>query len=109
MNCIRCNARSYGEFCFRCKPRKPIKKESDKALDLRKYIKEVARPYLDKKYGRICNVKLCGSRNMLDVDHILTKGSRPDLKRDLDNMQYLCRPHHIAKTNGVDLELIHSI
>lgn len=61
---------------------------------------KVAIPYLDKKYGHVCNKKGCTVDTNLDVDHIKTRGAHHELKFDVKNMQYLCRPHHREKTDG---------
>ena len=59
---------------------------------------KVAIPYLDKKYGHVCAVKGCGETRNLDVDHIKNRGSNPNLRYDVKNVQYLCRKHHMEKT-----------
>jgi 5-methylcytosine-specific restriction endonuclease McrA len=40
----------------------------------------------------------CGSRHRLEVDHILSVATRPDLAFDLDNTQTLCGSCHAKKT-----------
>lgn len=66
------------------------------------WIEEVARPYLIEKFGDIC--QCCKEVHYPhDVDHILSKGSRPDLKEDLDNLQLLGRfPCHRLKTDHIE-------
>lgn len=68
----------------------------------------VARPYLDKRYGRHC--KKCGKmppKNMTtgeygyhDVDHIIKRSVAPGRVRDVKNVQYLCRDCHRKKDCG---------
>lgn len=102
-SCLRCGAGCYGEYCFRCKPRKPIdritrpKQKGKEYERWRKFREEVAIPYLDSNYGRKCVD--CGAEGALDIDHIKNRGSRPDLKYDLQNLMYRCRMCHIIKTN----------
>lgn len=71
-----------------------------RAQKLAAFIKEEARPWLDEHRGHVCSVPHCTVINPLDVDHIKGKGAHPELKYDLNNLQYLCRLHHIEKTNG---------
>jgi 5-methylcytosine-specific restriction endonuclease McrA len=40
----------------------------------------------------------CGSRDGIQLDHILEQRLRPDLSADPENLQPLCRPCHAAKT-----------
>lgn len=62
---------------------------------------DVAYPYLAKKFGKKCTH--CSATDVpLDVDHIIKRGSHPELKYDLDNMQLLCRSCHHKKDNTVD-------
>ena len=61
---------------------------------------KVARPYLDNKFGHICSVEGCNEMRNLDVDHIKNRGSHPELRYNVNNMQYLCRAHHREKTDG---------
>ena len=83
---------------------KPIKKKGKRTTEYERWRDEVAIPYLDMTYGRICagckGVR-CGNQQ-LDVDHILNRGSHPALRMNLDNVQYLGRyPCHVEKTNGI--------
>jgi predicted restriction endonuclease len=64
---------------------------------------KVAKPYLDNKYGHVCSVKGCNETTNLDVDHIKNRGSNPNLRYDVKNMQYLCRAHHRAKTDHKEI------
>lgn len=76
------------------KPRKPIKKKGKRTLEYEEWRDNIAKPYLDKKYGHICSKGLCNITTGLDVDHIIKRGSHPELKMSLSNVRYLCRPHH---------------
>ena len=49
-----------------------------------------------RRDGWACVV--CGSRLRLEVDHVQPVERRPDLALSLDNLQTLCRAHHIEKT-----------
>lgn len=102
VHCKKCGSPyHYQSFC----PlnRKPIKKRSDKQIDFDKWKETVARPYLIKKYGNICQ---CCKRpafinEKLDIDHIETIGGHVNKKRDLSNLQLLCRfPCHRNKTDN---------
>lgn len=100
--CIICGKRAYSDYCFQHKPKKRITQKGPKTIEYEAWRDEVARPYLDKHFGRVCascGGTRCGN-NQLDVDHKLKRGSRADLKMDLDNVQYLGRyPCHFEKDN----------
>lgn len=109
-SCTVCGKRAYSDFCVQHKPRKPIavskrpKQQSDKEKDYQKWKEEVARPALIERYGNFCSC--CGrpakAGEKLDIDHIENKGSHPELKRELSNLQLLCRvPCHFRKTNNL--------
>lgn len=92
----------YKTFC-RFVKRKPIPKQSDKEKEYQAWKEEVARTYLINKYRNKCNCcnRPAFSHEKLDIDHILGKGSRIDLKTNLNNIQFLCRyPCHDNKTNN---------
>ena len=77
------------------KPMKRIGKQGRKYQDFRN---TVAYPYLIARYGEKCAD--CGAKEVqLDVDHILKRGSHPELKYELTNLQLLCRPCHDRKDN----------
>lgn len=102
--CQVCDKRCYGNFCFLHKPRKAIPKQSDKEKQYQMWKEDIARPYLISKYGNNC---FCCGRSAypgekLDIEHTLTKGSRPDLKRSFSNLSLYCRyPCHRNKTDGI--------
>lgn len=80
---------------------KPIKQRGKEYAKWVTFRDMVAKPYLDKKFGRICAVEGCPETEHLDVDHIKGRGSHPGLRYDVTNLRYLCRPHHIARTSSV--------
>ena len=94
--CKLCAKRSYGEYCFAHKPRKPIKKIGKRTIEYEIWKENVAKPYLERK-GHKCAE--CGATGKLDIDHIQNRGSQPELKMNLLNIQYMCRSCHIRKTN----------
>lgn len=73
----------------------------------RVWLHNVARPYLDKRYGRDC--ALCkapppvneetGEVGYHDVDHIKKRGSNPQLKMSVHNIRYLCGNCHRNETD----------
>ena len=82
---------------------KPSRQSLLKRRQYENWRDKVAKPYLDEKYGRIC--RKCGKSNcdscergVLEVDHIIGRAARPDLKMSLENVQYLCRECHYQKT-----------
>lgn len=84
------------------KPKRRIKQQSDKEKLYQVWKEEVARPALILRDGNRCSC--CGQyysvRDKLDIEHTLTKGSRPDLKRDLNNLTLMDRICHNKKTDG---------
>ena len=74
-----------------------INRYGRRAQEQAEWIREVGRPTIIKRDGEIC--ACCGARDNLTVDHIKTKGSRPDLKRDINNLQLLCFVCHRRKTD----------
>lgn len=78
---------------------KPIKQRGKQAKLWEAFRDKVAKPYLDKKYGHVCSVKGCQQTEALEVDHKKNRGSHPELRYDVKNMQYLCHRHHREKTD----------
>ena len=106
MTCAKCGNRAYGEYCFRCKPRKPLPKTGKEFSRYEHWKKTVAVPYLDAHYGHVCTIMGC-SDTKVDIDHIKTRGGHPELKYNLTNIRYLCRQHHRQITDGIRLEMKH--
>lgn len=86
------------------KPRIQITKKGKEYLRWEKFRKDTAIPYLDNTFGHAC--RCCGVGGALDIDHIHGKGSHPQLKYQLSNLQYLCRNCHHNKT--INLECKHN-
>lgn len=78
------------------KPAKPITRIGKRTKEYNKWRLESAVPYLDNKYGHKCAI--CGADGKLDVDHIKKRGSHPELKMELTNVRWLCRPCHVKET-----------
>lgn len=108
MQCVVCGKRAYSEYCVQHKPRKPIvtkkrpKQRGKRTLEYEVWRDTIAIPYLDKTYGHIC--AKCGQGDyglhILEVDHIQNRGSHPELKMVLTNVQWLGRiPCHSDKTD----------
>lgn len=74
-----------------------ISRYGKRARELSQWIREVGRPAVIARDGEAC--VCCGTPYDLTIDHIKTKGSRPDLKRDIDNLQLLCYPCHRLRTD----------
>jgi len=102
--CSVCGKRAYSDYCVQHKPRKPIKQKGKRTIVIDEWVDKVARPYLDKNFGRVC-AACAGTRcfnQQLDVDHIKNKGSHPELAMVLSNVQYPGRfPCHFEKTNNI--------
>lgn len=93
---------------MRHKPRKAINQKGKKTQAYESWRDQVAKPYLDKKYGRVCaecGGSRCGNKQ-LDVDHINKRkmGGAQSLSMDLNNVQYLGRyPCHMEKDGGMKI------
>jgi 5-methylcytosine-specific restriction endonuclease McrA len=74
---------------------KPIGKQGRKYQEFRN---TVAYPYLVATFGEKCAICKQPGKN-LDVDHIQKRGSHPELKYELSNLQLLCRRCHNIKDN----------
>lgn len=82
---------------------KPINKVSTKQSEYLKWREKVVRPFLIDRDGNICQCckRPAYDNEKLDIDEIKGRGSHPELKRDLNNMQLLCRfPCHRLKTDN---------
>lgn len=90
--CGRCALNRYS------KPRQRIRRKGKRTIEYEAWRRDVAVPYLDKTYGRKCSVLGCPETEYLDVQHKQKRGSHPELKMELSNVEYLCRPHHIEAT-----------
>jgi 5-methylcytosine-specific restriction endonuclease McrA len=91
----------YATFCHMKKNKVP-KKQGKEAERWAEFRDETVIPYLDKQFGHTC--RCCGKGGKLDVDHINSKGSHPQLKYQISNFQYLCRMCHIEKTANKECE-----
>lgn len=101
--CPICNILGHSRYYCRVRRPKRIPIKGRRTLEYEQWRDEVGIPHLDKTTGRICQACLgdrCGNRQ-LDVDHILNRGSHPELIKDVNNIQYLGRePCHRLKTEG---------
>lgn len=102
--CQACGELGHSKFYCKKRKRKAIPRQSAKEADYQGWKEAIARPYLIAVDGNICQCCKRAARpgEKLDIEHELTKGSRPDLKRDLSNLRLYCRyPCHILKTDGI--------
>ena len=79
-----------------------MKRMSAKEQEYQYWKENTARQAVIERDGNHCQCCLrpAYESEKLDIDHVLSKGSRPDLKRSIDNMQLLCRwPCHRNKTD----------
>ena len=97
MKCLKCGKRAYSEYCLQHKKRKPITKYGKEAKRYTEFRKEVAIPYLDRQFGHKC--RMCSRTDGLELDHIHSRGSRPELKYQISNLQWLCFDCHRKKTD----------
>lgn len=86
--------------------RTPLKQLGKQGEYYRVWRNQIARPYLDKRFGRDCS--LCktpppvneetGEVGYHDVDHINKRGSHPQDKYKVKNIRYLCSNCHGKET-----------
>lgn len=81
------------------KPHKAIPKQTAKELEYQIWKEAIARPAVIERDGWGCQCPgVCWNLGT-DLDHKLGKGSHPGMKRDIANLQLLCRPCHNNKTD----------
>jgi 5-methylcytosine-specific restriction endonuclease McrA len=68
-------------------------------MDYQDWKELIARPSVVERDGNKCQCVGGCWRIGTDLDHIRNKGSRPDLKKDISNLQLLCRICHNNKTD----------
>lgn len=75
------------------KPRKPINRISRKQAQYERWLETDARPAVIERDGNYC--RCCKrppySSEKLDLNHVKGKGAHPGLKRDIANLELLCR------------------
>ena len=76
----------------RVKVPKRMKTVGKRTVQYNKWRDQVAIPYLTATLGFKCT--WCGTPDNLQIDHILTRGSHPELKMELTNVRYLCTSCH---------------
>lgn len=91
--CLVCSKRAYSAYCTVHKPRKPISRQG-KHYNL---WQKTRREFIKRNPNNICDV--CGGK-ATDIDHIKTRGSRPDLRYELSNLRWICRNCHNNKHNA---------
>ncbi len=101
--CQKCGNRCYGELCWLHKPKKPISRIT-RPKPGKHTIRDRAenRKFRDSNadYRGFYTCERCGIQTKsIDVDHIKTKGSRPDLRYVTSNKRLLCRSCHISRHN----------
>lgn len=77
---------------------KPIAQKGPKTIEYENWRDNVAKPYLDKKFGHKC--ALCGSTVALEVDHIKKRSTTPEMKQNVLNVRYLCEMCHYERHHG---------
>lgn len=94
--CRYCGSTYHYPFQCRLNPRpkKKLKTIGKRTLKYEEWKHSTAKPHLDATYGHICSYEGCKETKNLDIDHILKRGSHPQLKMSLSNVRYLCRRHH---------------
>lgn len=101
--CANCGSPwHYKTFCPMTKKKRP-RQQSEKEQSYQAWKEEVARPAVIARDGNKCSCcnRPARPKEKLDLDHELGKGSHPELKRDINNLQLLCRfPCHRNKTDG---------
>ena len=109
MKCKTCGKNAESEFCFRCKPRKPLnasqkmQKSSKRVTNDTLEMREFFRTIWNKKKKHDCENcgKWLGSEPLSYMfDHLLEKSKHPELKFEEDNIMLVCLECHDNKTRG---------
>lgn len=107
--CKWCGEFPARHFAYQCRENPKVKsyripKIGKETIEYNKWRDTVAKPYLDKKYGRVCQACFgdrCGNKQ-LDVEHTKGRGGHHELKMVLSNVTYMGRyPCHFEKTNNI--------
>jgi 5-methylcytosine-specific restriction endonuclease McrA len=109
MKCKTCGKNAESEFCFRCKPRKPLsasqkiqksyKRVTNDTLEMREFFRTI----WNKRKKHDCENcgKWLGSEPLSYMfDHLLEKSKHPELKFEEDNIMLVCLECHDNKTRG---------
>lgn len=92
--CSVCGERAYDDYCFRHKPRKPLRAGKHTLKDRREN-KKFRDSKLNHEGYLVC--ELCGSWFGSDADHKIKKSVDPSKRYDPANKQILCRDCHMKK------------
>ena len=122
MKCKTCGKNANSEYCFKCKPRKPL--SSGKGLTSRMSVISSKKSNFDHNDGHnqqpsemnqffmrywrdnkehnceVCNVWLGSNPLTYMFDHVLEKSKYPHLAFEEENIMYLCLECHDEKTRG---------
>lgn len=121
MNCKTCSKKCDGDYCFRCKPKKPLMKSTISSFKPFKVKsnKESTVNYLEKRNAffmtiwkkrkhncESCNTFLFDEVKSYHFDHVLEKQKYPELAFEEDNIMLLCLECHSNKTNAYYSDLM---
>lgn len=109
MKCLVCGKRAYSDKCYKHKDRTPIvtRKPLPKATKPIKKQGKVAKTWLKTRQewfkqnpaeGYSCY--LCFQwlpKNQTQLDHVIPRSARPDLRNDLNNLMPVCNTCNILK------------
>jgi 5-methylcytosine-specific restriction enzyme A len=95
--CPRCRKTYAGKRC----PCTPASRSSSRSPSAKAGSSRAMRKLRTTKLDNNpkCEWPECG-RPAAQVDHIKPVAQHPELALDWDNLQSLCRPHHVEKTNA---------
>ena len=108
MKCKTCGKNSESDYCFRCKPRKAIAKNSTfkrKTSDKTENVSQMQEFFLgiwNKKQHNCENCRKWLGNEPLSYmfDHLLEKSKYPELKYEEQNIMLVCLECHDLKTRG---------
>lgn len=117
MKCKTCGKNAESEFCFRCKPRKALRKSAimeknvkkssynGKKSDLHEFFLQLWKKY-PKHECENCGKWLGKEPLSYMFDHLLEKSKYPDLAKEEDNIMLVCLECHDNKTRGFLTDLV---
>lgn len=101
--CTVCGKRAYSEYCVAHKPRKPIKQIGKVGKKRASYRKDWIRRNGGKDGVWICYLQISPmclrflDITTLTLEHVIPKGSHPELSMDDANIRPACRPCNTLK------------
>ena len=113
MKCKVCGVNAESDHCFRCKPKKPLRKshiiKKSKGNRKKSELHEFFLQFWKKNTRHECENcgKWLGNEPLSYMfDHLLEKSKYPELAKEEDNIMLVCLECHDNKTRGILTDFI---